>query len=132
MALLSGTFVLLKRYGRGSRFLGGGGPIAVLSRKSLGPKQDVFLIEVGSKVFLVGSTREQMTTLGEFANPDEIAVLRSNLPGRKEDSAKLAFRESLREGIREEETPELVGPRVFDSIAGELAEIRKTVRGWRA
>lgn len=132
MGLLVGAFVLLKRYGRGSRLLGGGGAINVLSRKALGPKQDVFLVEVGPKVFLIGSTRDQMTTLGEFANPDDVALLRSNLPARREDSAKIAFRESLREGIREEEAPEPVATRVFDSIAGELAEIRKTVRGWRA
>lgn len=133
MALLGGTFVLLKRYGRGSRFLGGGGAINVLSKKALGPRQDVFLVEVGTKVFLIGSTRDQMTTLGEFSNPDDVAVLRSNLPGRKEESAKIAFRQSLKEGIEEEEAPEPVtATRVFDSIAGELAEIRKTVHGWRA
>ena len=42
----------------------------------------------------------------------------------------LVFRESLREGIREEEKPGEA--RVYDSIVGELAEIRKTVRAWRA
>ena len=57
---------------------------------------------------------------------------RANLPARKDDSMKLAFRESLREGLREEEKPEPAAARVFDSIAGELAEIRKTVRAWRA
>lgn len=132
MALLVGTFVLLKRFGRGSRFLAGSPAINVIARKPLGPRQDVFLVEVGTRVFLIGSTKEQMSTLGEFANPDEVAVLRSNLPGRKDDSMKLSFRESLRDGIREEESPEPEGNRLVDSIAGELAEIRKTVRAWRA
>lgn len=132
LALLVGLFVLLKRFGRGSRYLAGGGVISVLARKPLGQRQEVFLVEVGTKVFLVGSTREHLTTLGEFAHPDEVAVLRANLPGRKDDSMKLAFRESLREGLREEEDPKPATARVYDSIAGELAEIHKTVRAWRA
>jgi flagellar biogenesis protein FliO len=132
MALLVGLFVILKRFGRGSRFLAGGGVINVLARKPLGPRQEVFLVEVGPKVFLVGSTRDTLATLGEFSNPDEVAVLRSNLPGHKGDSMKLSFRDSLREGIRDEEDPQPAAARVYDSIAGELAEIRKTVRGWRA
>jgi flagellar biogenesis protein FliO len=132
MALLVGLFLLLKRFGRGSRFLAGGGVISVLARKPLGQRQEVFLVEVGPKVFLVGSTRDTLSTLGEFSNPDEVAVLRANLPGRRDDSMKLAFRESLREGLKDEEEPQPAASRVYDSIAGELAEIRKTVKGWRA
>ena len=132
MALLVGLFVLLKRFGRGSRFLAGGGVISILARKPLGQRQEVYLVEVGTKVFLVGSTRDHLSTLGEFSNPDEVAVLRANLPGRKDDSMKLAFRDSLREGLKDEEEPRPAAARVFDSIAGELAEIRKTVRAWRA
>jgi len=132
MALLVGLFVLLKRFGRGAKFLAGGGAISVLGRKTLGQRQEVLLVEVGTKVFLVGSTRDHLTTLGEFANPDEVAVLRANLPGRKDDSMKLAFRDSLREGLKDEEDPQPTTARVFDSIAGELAEIKKTVRAWRA
>jgi len=132
MALLVGLFLLLKRVGRGSRFLAGGGVISVLARKPLGQRQEVFLVEVGPKVFLVGSTRDTLSTLGEFSNPDEIAVLRAKLPGRRDDSMKLAFRESLREGLKDEEDPRPATARVYDSIAGELAEIRKTVKGWSA
>ncbi|HXX92712.1 MAG TPA: flagellar biosynthetic protein FliO, partial [Planctomycetota bacterium] len=132
MALLVGLFVLLKRFGKGSRFLAGGGVISVLARKPLGQRQEVFLVEVGPKVFLVGSTRDTLSTLGEFSHPDEVAVLRANLPGRPADSMKLAFRESLREGIKEEEDPKPGAARVVDSIVGELAELRKTVQGWRA
>jgi flagellar biosynthetic protein FliO len=132
MALLVGLFLLLRRVGRGSKFLAGGGAISVLARKPLGQRQEVFLVEVGPKVFLVGSTRDTLSTLGEFSNPDDVAVLRAKLPGRRDDSMKLAFRESLREGLKDEEDPKPATARVYDSIAGELAEIRKTVKGWRA
>jgi flagellar biosynthetic protein FliO len=131
LGLLVGAFVLLKRFGRNSRFLAGGGVIQVLARKPLGQRQEIFLVEVGPKVLVVGSTKEHLTTLGEIGAADDLAVLRAGLPKRGEDSARLAFRESLREGLREEET---VPPaeKVYDSIAGELEEIRKTVKAWRA
>jgi flagellar biosynthetic protein FliO len=140
VGLLGGAYLLLRRFGKNSRFLGGGSAIQVLARKPLGPKQEIFLVEVGSKVFMIGSTRDRLTTLGEFAGPDEVAVLRSKLPARRDESLRVEFNESLREGIREEEgLPSGVSPkegpreeRVYASIADELAEIRKTVRAWRA
>lgn len=129
VALLGGALLILRRFGRNSRFLGAGGPIRVLARKPLGPKQEIFLVEVGTRVIMVGSTREQLTALGEFTGPDEVAALRASLPQR-DDSQRVEFRESLREGLRDQEAPR--EERVFASIADELAEIRKTVRAWRA
>jgi len=129
VALLGGALLILRRYGKNSRFLGAGGPIRVLARKPLGPKQEIFLVEVGTRVVMIGSTREQLTALGEFTGPDEVAALRASLPQR-DDSQRVEFRESLREGLRDQEAPR--EERVFASIADELAEIRKTVRAWRA
>lgn len=139
VGFLGGAFLLLRRFGKNSRLLGGGA-IKVLARKALGQKQEIFLVEVGSKVFMIGSTRDHLSTLGEFASPDEVAVLRADLPERKEDSLRTEFNRSLREGLRGEEestagTPAKGGAReerVFASIADELAEIRRTVRAWRA
>lgn len=137
VGFLGAAFLLLRRFGKTSRFLGAGGAIKVLARKPLGQKQEIFLVEVGGKVFMIGSTREHLTTLGQFASPDEVAVLRADLPDRREDSHRMEFSQSLRDGIREEEAEgsAKAGPReekVFASIADELAEIRKTVRAWRA
>jgi flagellar biosynthetic protein FliO len=139
VACLGAAFLLLRRFGKNSRFLGGGNAIQVLARKPLGPKQEIFLVEVGAKVFMIGSTRDHLSTLGEFSAPDEVATLRANLPERRNDSHRVEFHQSLREGLREEEGPAgtsaKAGPReerVFASIADELAEIRKTVRAWRA
>lgn len=133
LGLLGGAFLLLKRFGRNSRLLAGAGAIKVLARKPLNQKQEIFLVEVGAKVFMIGSTRDHLSTLGEFASPDEVAVLRSNLPERKDD-ARREFHQSLRDGLRSEESAgaEPKEERVFASIADELAEIRKTVRAWRA
>ena len=130
VGLLGGALLLLRRFGKNSRFLGNGGAIKILARKPLGPKQEVFLLEVGARVFMIGSTRETLSTLGEFSGPDEVARLRAELPERRDDSQRADFRDSLREGLKEEEAPR--EERVFASIADELAEIRKTVRAWRA
>ena len=139
VGFLGAAFLILRRFGKNSRLLGAGGAIKVLARKPLGQKQEIILVEVGSKVFMIGSTRDRLSTLGEFASPDEVAVLRADLPERRDDSLRMEFNQSLREGIREEERPAegstKAGPRedrVFASIADELAEIRKTVRAWRA
>lgn len=130
VGLLGGGLLLLRRFGKNSRFLGNGGPIKILARKPLGPKQEVFLVEVGARVFMIGSTKDHLSTLGEFSGPDEVARLRADLPERKDDSHRMEFRDSLREGLRDEEAPR--EERVFASIADELAELRKTVRAWRA
>ena len=126
MALLLGAFLLFKRLARNSRFLGGGGPIRVLARKGLDARHDLFLVEVGPRVLLLGATRDRLGTLGEFTDPDEVARLRADLHGRPEGT----FRETLNEGIRAEEKPAPDG--VYASIADELAEIGRTVRAWKA
>jgi flagellar biogenesis protein FliO len=129
MALMAGTFVLLRRLARGSRFLAGGGAINVLARKPLGQKQEVFLVEVGPKVFLVGSTRDRLSTLGEFAGPDDVASLRASLAGGKGAD----FRASLRAGLEGGEAAEPVASEsaAYASIAEEIAGIRSMVRAWR-
>ena len=136
LGLLGGSFLLLRRFGKNSRLLAGTSAIKVLARKPLNQRQEIFLVEVGTKVFMIGSTRDHLSTLGEIGSPDEVAVLRANLPERKDDSVRREFHQSLREGLRGEETSAGDAPpreeRVFASIADELAEIRKTVRAWRA
>jgi flagellar biogenesis protein FliO len=130
LGFLGVAFLLLRRFGKNSRLLGNAGAIRVLARKALGPKQEIILVEVGPKVIMIGSTRDHLSALGEFAAPDELALLRANLPERREDSQRGEFSQSLREGLRDEEQPR--EEKVFASIADELAEIRKTVRAWRA
>src|SRR5579859_169858 len=41
VGLLGGALLVLRRFGKNSRFLGSGGPIRVLARKPLGPRQEV-------------------------------------------------------------------------------------------
>src|SRR6185295_13528198 len=103
VGFLGAAFLLLKRFGKNSRLLGGAGAIKVLGRRGLGQKQEIILVEVGSRVFMIGATRDHLSTLGEFATPDEVAVLRADLPQRKDDSHRMEFNQSLREGLKGEE-----------------------------
>ncbi len=130
VALLLAAFVLFKRFARNSRFFSGSGPIRLLARKALGGRHDLFLVEVGPRILLLGASRDRLGTLGEFSEPDELARLRADLPGRAEGTFRESFRETLREGIRAEERPAPEG--VYASISEELAEIGRTVRAWKA
>lgn len=132
VALLGGAVYLLRKYGRTSRFLGGTGPLRVLSRRSLGARQEILLVEVGPRVLVLGSTREGLRTLSEIAQPDELALLRAELPAGRDESQRASFRETLKEGLKGS-TPPAEEPRsVYASIAEELADIRKTVHAWKA
>ena len=131
VALLGGGLWALRRFGKNSRFLGGRGPIRLLGRTAIGARQEILLVEVGPRVLVVGSTKEGLSSLGEISNPDEIAVLRADLPGRRDDSQRAAFQESLRQGLKAAPEPE-PAKNVYASITDELAEIRKTVHAWKA
>jgi len=130
LAAIAGTFLLLRRWLRRTQFLGAE-TVRILARKPLGPRQQVFLLEVGPKVFVVGSTRERLSTLGEFSVSEEVAAVRAASPVYEADSAERAFRESLSEGMREQQNPPALGP-AYGSLFDELREIRKKVVSWKA
>lgn len=129
LALVAGAAVLARRILRRTALLAGGDAIRVVARRALAPRQDLFLVDVGPRVFLIGSTRDRLVTLGEFARPDEVAQLRARLApdGPAEQEFRAAVRETLREGDRPRPP---ASP--FAAVAEELSEIRKTVDGWRA
>ncbi len=131
MALLGGAFALLRRLTRGSRFLAGGGAIRVLARRLLSHRQEIFLVEAGPKIFLVGSTRDRLATLGEFSGADEVAALRARLAGEGGESAAEEFRSSLRAGLGGGDEKRDGEAGALASIAEEIAGIRRMVRAWR-
>lgn len=133
VGLLGGGLWALRRFGRGSRLLGGGAPIRILGRKGVGARQEILLVEVGARVLVVGATREGLSPLGEITHPDEVAALRADLPGRRDDSQRSAFQATLKEGLAAAAPgPAEESKGVYASIAEELAEIRKTVHAWKA
>ena len=130
--LLGGAFWLLRRLSRNSRLLGRGGPVRILGRTLVGARQEILLVEAGPRVFLLGSSKDGLSPLGEFSNPDEIAALRADAPARTSDSSRASFREALKEGLDKPETADGSAQAVYASIAEELAELRRTVHAWKA
>jgi flagellar biosynthetic protein FliO len=47
----------------------------ILGVKSLGPRKQVFIVEVGSRILLVGATDRMMTTLAEIKDDAERQLL---------------------------------------------------------
>lgn len=128
VALLGVAVWLLRKYGKGSRFLAGG-PLKIVGRRALGARQELLLVEVGRRVLVLGSGKEGLTRLAEIADPDEVALLKAE----REDGARGAFKETLREGLKAAAPAPAEDARgVYASIADELAEIKKTVHAWKA
>ncbi len=130
VALLVAFFVFFRRFTKNSRFFGSTRSIEVIGKRGLGPRQAVFLVEVGGKVLVVGSTRENLSTLGEISDREEIDNIR-----RRAQSGPTGdtFRNSLNEGIREfEKKAEPKKPSRYNGLMEELSELKKTVGAWRA
>ncbi len=66
-----------------------GNIIKVLSRTSLSPKHQAVLVKVGKRMLLVGMTAENMTTLTELTDDDELGeVLASSSTAKREHRAQ--------------------------------------------
>lgn len=94
LALIYGLAWLFRRFNRG----GQPGDSAldgwrVLGVKTLGPKRWVYILEVGTKILLVGATDRSLATLMELNDAQDIELLRSAV-GRK--SGLPSFRDILR------------------------------------
>ena len=58
------------------------GPIQVVHRMMLAPKQHLLLIQIGQRIVLVANCGTQLNTLCEITHPDEIAALLSQTRSR--------------------------------------------------
>jgi flagellar biogenesis protein FliO len=131
IALLVGSFLLFKRFSRNSRFFAAATAVDLLARKSLGGKNEIFVVEVGGKVLVVGSSRDRLSPLGEISDADAVARLRARVRGGKGEAEERVFGDSLKSGLQEYEkgpNPETKAKEIFD----ELAELKKTVSSWKA
>lgn len=71
------------------------GPIHVLYRCHLAPKQSVCLLKAGRRLLLVGVTGETMSTLAEFADAEEIDLLKGQCQQIRPQSTTRAFADAL-------------------------------------
>ena len=88
LGAMAGAAALLRRFLGKSKLFAASGPIAVVARRSIGPRQELILVDVGGRVLLIGATRERLTTLGEFGNRDQVAGGRESLPENVESGRR--------------------------------------------
>ena len=107
------TLILLLRVGA-KRFLNlpGGqrstSAVQVLSRTILAPRQNVVLLKVGKRIIVVGESGGQMSSLGDIADPDEVASLVGHIREEKLTVSAKAFGALFRRAKDDlEEAPEL-------------------------
>ncbi len=128
--LAAAAWLVFRRFLKGSRLFQAQGVIQVLGRRAVAPRQEVLLVEVAGRVFLVGSTRERLSTLGEISRPEEVSAIRARVPG----SAAAEFKAALADAPAAPKAaaePETVPAGAYDGLARELAQIRRSVQAWK-
>ena len=86
LALFGGISLASRRYGPQRE----GGPLRVVGRTSLSPKQTVYLLRVGDRVLLIGAgSQGPPSLLGELTDPAELRRLapRQGIPPAQESAA---------------------------------------------
>ena len=100
LALVLGLFAACAKWFGGSKLRGavaGGGPCEVLSRVKLEPRASVHLLRVGSRVLVVGSAADGLSSLGEIDDPVEAEALIAACRAESGGTAAASFgRESFR------------------------------------
>ena len=129
LAILAGAFLLLRRFLGKSRLFAGGAAMRILARRPLAPRQEIVLVEIGSRVIVVGATRESLTRLGEITAAEELARLRARCGlGREEGTADPAPSSKTSEPESAPAEPQAAGG--YQGVLEELSRIRTTVRDW--
>lgn len=82
VALIFLARLLIRRFGHSGQGVGRSEPVSVISRTSVGPRQQLLLVEMGPKLLLVGASASGFSSLGEVSDPDEVASLLAKA-GRK-------------------------------------------------
>lgn len=110
-----------RRLLRGSKLFAAQGAIQIVGRRALAPRQELVLVDVGGRLFLLGATRERVSTLGEFSRADDVAAVRARFaPSPREERTAPA----------PAGTPEPASD-PYAGIAEELASIRTAVQSWK-
>jgi flagellar biosynthetic protein FliO len=65
--------------------------VQVLSRNPISPKQQLLVVQVGRRLVVVGDSGQQMNTLCEITDPDEMAALIGQLHEEKRDASPNPF-----------------------------------------
>jgi flagellar biogenesis protein FliO len=94
-------------------------PLKVLASAHLAPRKQVHLIEVGKRILVVGSGRDEVTSLGVIQDPEEMEMIRQSA------RAETGFTDVLRRAWSRQESGKT------REEASRLAEEgREAIGGW--
>ena len=72
LGLILGLAYFIRRFNLGGATgEGNGAGLRVLAVKMLGPKRQIYILEVGTRLLLIGATDRTMTALMEIQDPNE-------------------------------------------------------------
>src|SRR5687768_6123816 len=71
VGLLIGAFLVLRKFLGRSRLFAPASAVRILARRPLAPRQEVLLVEIGSRVLIVGATKDSLSRLGEVTAAEE-------------------------------------------------------------
>jgi flagellar biosynthetic protein FliO len=150
LGLIFALRFVMRRYFGAANFSGGGAgrAVRVLGRTPLGPRQQIVLIQVGSRVIVAADSGGAITNLCEITDADEIAgliahVSSASVPGagtfgRWMGNARNRFDAEPESSIPEGPTvstpvakrePEEVSTGEIDAARGELKGLMDKIRG---
>jgi flagellar biosynthetic protein FliO len=75
LLLIYGSLWLLRRFTQTGGRRPGQLLVNIVEQTTLAPGRSVYLLEIGSRLLLVGSTANQISTLAEISDPAEVAEL---------------------------------------------------------
>ena len=82
------------------RYFGTDGAVRLITRLYLGSKTTVFLLKVGNRLIVVGSSSGGLRTLGEITDPVEVAALVAEY---NDNGQRTGFKKALKESLSEAE-----------------------------
>lgn len=95
LAIVIGLILLLRWGGRllfpGAKSFRPTRAVQVLSRNVISPKQQVIVLQVGKRIVVVGDCGQQMNSLCEITDPDEVASLIGQLHENGRDTMSKSF-----------------------------------------
>lgn len=114
---------------------GGAGPVKVLYRTPVAPRQQLMLVQVGRRIVLVSNTGTMMNTLAEITDPEEMAEVAGEakakpLAAASPFAAVFGKAKDLFEGKKdepEEDEPnvEPVAPEAVNGLLEKVREMQK-------
>lgn len=127
LGVIFGLLWLLRRYVPSVR-KAPPGPLRVVARTTISPKQSVALLEVGRRYVLVGITADHLTNLGHIQDPDESFRLRAQAAdprpaGRQNRFDELLSHEAAEYAEVEAATPS-VGPPSREQLQDTMGQLQ--------